>query len=183
MSVGSFADSLRRGEFRKNESRYHLGKLKEGGYVLTDPSTKQEWKAERATKYILNCRFHYDTVALMIESGSIFIVDCMYKDLLKAQEVGNLKTCTVLVGTWWCEGTRSPLSLKENTEEIDEIFNELFQTRYSATCPICRFKWGVVEPVKGFQCGHFYHRCCLNIGWYKKFTECPRCSIKIKTFD
>lgn len=119
----SFEDSLRHDGFRKNSSRFHVGKRIDGGYVLTNPSnSSQKYAGPNSDKHIANCRFHYKTIILMLERGDIFIIDCVKNGTgeVLIKELGNLETCKLLVETWWFDGCEDELIMLKKFK--DSVF-------------------------------------------------------------
>jgi hypothetical protein len=175
MSLDSFSGTLRRGDLRKNASKYHLGKMKHGGYLLTDCETGKTWEAPAATKYIENCRFHYETIANMIDRDQVFIIDVIWKNEVTLRQIGDLMNCKLLVGAWWCTEEKDPCFL---VDQID-LDNKLPLNDFRNECPICKYRWGRRELLRGFGCGHYYHMCCFNNKWFQKFDKCPICSLEL----
>jgi len=183
--VDSFEGSLRRGEFKKNTSKYHLGKLNNGGFVLTDSDTGKTWKAPLATRYIENCCFHFETIESMLEKKTVFILDIIWKNGIVLQEVGDLMNCNVLIGAWWCPSENDPFSLVDQISGLRPL-TDGSTTQSTGECPNCKYSWGRTELIQGFGCGHFFHMCCLRNKWFRKYVdnyECPVCMVNTMLSD
>lgn len=61
------------------------------------------------------------------------------------------------------------------------ILNFNYET-YGEECPICLEIFEELDDVRllcTLQCGHSYHKKCIN-DWLLKDTTCPNCRIQIK---